>query len=237
MRVILVHGAMHGAWCWEYLLPELKALGVEASALDLPGSDGNLAAATLPAYTRAIVAELDRADTPAVLVGHSLGGLSITTACEARPSRVAHLVYLAAVVPRHGDSGLSLLGAEPSDQVAERLEFAPDGGSFCVAPGARVDMFYHDCDPALAAQAAARLVPQSFEVHRPVVELTAAGSGSVPKTYILCTEDRCISTAFQETQIRRSPGIAVRRIASGHSPFLSRPGELAGMIVEIMGLR
>lgn len=233
MRVILVHGAMHGAWCWEHLLPRLRSLGVDATAIDLPGSDGDLAASTLPAYTRAIVEEIDRSDGPVVLVGHSLGGLSITTACEARPTRVAHLVYLAAVVPRNGDSGLSLLSAEPSDQIAERLQFAPDGGSFCVAPAARIDMFYHDCDPALAAQAAARLVPQSFEVHRPVVELTAARSGAVPKTYILCTEDRCISTAFQETQIRRNPGIGVRRIAAGHSPFLSRPEELARMIIAI----
>lgn len=234
MRAILVHGAMHGAWCWELLLPRLRELGVDATAIDLPGSDGDLQAASLAAYTRAIVAEIDRADTPVVLVGHSLGGLSITTACEARPDKIAHLIYLSALVPADSDTGMELLAAEPGDRVADRLDFAPDGSSFIVAAAARVNMFYHDCEPAVAAAAAARLVPQSFKVHAAVIGIRPDRSGAVPKTYILTTEDRCISTAFQETQVKRCPGMAVRRMASGHSPFLSQPEELARMIVAII---
>ena len=94
----LVHGAGHGAWCWERLIPRLETLGHRALAMDLPCEDR---AAGATRYAEVV----DRAIGPAsdlVVVGHSLGGLTIPLVADRRPVR--RLVYLCALVPEPGRS-------------------------------------------------------------------------------------------------------------------------------------
>jgi pimeloyl-ACP methyl ester carboxylesterase len=79
----LVHGAWHGAWCWDLLVPELERRGHGAVAPDLPIDD---ALAGLADYERTVVDALgDRDDV--VLVGHSMGTLVIPLVAAARPVR------------------------------------------------------------------------------------------------------------------------------------------------------
>ena len=69
----LVHGAWHGAWCWDLLVPELELRGHAAIAMDLPCEDRE---ATFFDYADTVTAALgDSSDV--VLVGHSLAGMTI----------------------------------------------------------------------------------------------------------------------------------------------------------------
>jgi len=89
----LVHGAWHGAWCFERLVAELQRRDHEAVAIDLPATDvtaGNVA------YAGVIEAALPAGDD-VVLVGHSLAGLSVPLVAARRPLRL--LVYLCALIP------------------------------------------------------------------------------------------------------------------------------------------
>src|SRR5215218_4055369 len=70
----LVHGAWHGAWCWEQLIPELERLGHRAVAMDLPCDDPS---ATYSSYADVIVDALVDEPDDVVLVAHSMGGLSM----------------------------------------------------------------------------------------------------------------------------------------------------------------
>jgi pimeloyl-ACP methyl ester carboxylesterase len=54
----------------------------------------------------------------------------------------------------------------------------------------------------------------------------------IPSTYIVAEQDQAISLALQEKMAAQATEI--RRLAGGHSPFLSRPGELAALIDEIV---
>ncbi|MEE3248306.1 MAG: alpha/beta fold hydrolase, partial [Chloroflexota bacterium] len=79
---VLVHGASHGSWCWDKVVPLLVAQGHEAIAVDLPGNtygelDIPAGQVTLKSYTDHVCEVLDELDEPAILVGHSLGGLTI----------------------------------------------------------------------------------------------------------------------------------------------------------------
>ena len=79
-RFVLVHGASHGGWCWRHVVPLLEAKGHEVAALDLPGHGPGEAPdpqVTTADYRDAALAALGDG---AVLVGHSLGGLTITLA-------------------------------------------------------------------------------------------------------------------------------------------------------------
>ncbi|KAM3354131.1 hypothetical protein ACQJBY_025018 [Aegilops geniculata] len=102
---ILVHGLGHGAWCWYKLVPMLRAAGHRVTALDMAASGVHPArmdeVATFEDYSRPLLDAV--AAAPAgerlVLVGHSLGGLSIALAMERLPRKVAAAVFLDACMP------------------------------------------------------------------------------------------------------------------------------------------
>ena len=83
MDIALVHGSYHGAWCWDFLTPELERLGHRVITMDLPISDPALGAAD---YAKAIDDALDP-DSEPVLVGHSMAGLVIPLVAARRPIR------------------------------------------------------------------------------------------------------------------------------------------------------
>lgn len=77
----LIHGAWHGRWCWEKLIPKLERNGHTVVARDLPGLglDRTPAAeVTLQAYADAVCEALAKETGPAVVVGHSMGGVVIS---------------------------------------------------------------------------------------------------------------------------------------------------------------
>ena len=100
MRFVFVHGGFHAGWCWEHTMAELRQLGHDGVAVDLPGHGALVdQESTLANRRDAIVAALQPGD---VLVGHSGGGFDATLAADAVPEHVSHIVYLAAALPREG---------------------------------------------------------------------------------------------------------------------------------------
>ena len=94
----LVHGAWHGAWCWERLSPQLEDAGHRVLAVDLPARDPT---AGLTRYAELTADALGDADD-VVVVGHSLGAGSIPIVATLRPVR--HLVFLCGLLPEPGKS-------------------------------------------------------------------------------------------------------------------------------------
>jgi pimeloyl-ACP methyl ester carboxylesterase len=104
----LVHGAWHGAWCWERLTPILQQAGHDVVAMDLPIED---CSASFDTYADVVCVALDECDDDVVLVGHSLGGQIIPLVAARRAVR--HWAYLCAYVPDIGRSLADQLGDEP----------------------------------------------------------------------------------------------------------------------------
>jgi pimeloyl-ACP methyl ester carboxylesterase len=76
---VLIHGAWHGAWCWGKVVPLLQEKGHRVYTIDLPshGADQTpVAQVSLKAYTDRVCEVLDGLDEPAILVGHSMGGIA-----------------------------------------------------------------------------------------------------------------------------------------------------------------
>ncbi len=167
---------------------------------------------------RTIRAELESIDGPTVVVAHSYGGIPVTQA-TAEAGNVAHIVYLAAFQLDIGESLLSFSGAPVPDQPGD-LEAVPEDP---------VALFYGDVARPEAEEAAKRLVPQSTRSFADAV--TQAGWHTVPSTYIVCESDQALPAQIQEKLAARAD--TVHRIASGHSPFLSKPVELAALLAAI----
>ncbi|HSG87809.1 MAG TPA: alpha/beta fold hydrolase [Pseudomonadales bacterium] len=240
MHFVLVHGAWHGAWCWDPLVAALRARGADATTLDLPGHGEDttpVAEIDLEAYARRVEFCVQELDRPVELVGHSMGGAVISRAAELVPQRLAGLTYVAAFLARDGES-LSRLGAEdPDTRLNAALRPGPEPDTLIVADEAVTEVFYHDCPAALAETARAHLVPQAVAPLRDRVVVSERMWGSVPRAYILCTEDRAVSAAMQRLMIERTSCDPVIELATGHSPFYADPDALADALVGIAAAR
>ncbi len=235
---ILVHGAWHGAWCWYKVLPELRARGHSVEAVDLPshGIDHTPISEVSPAAYAARVGEaLDRAGRPAVLVGHSMGGLVISLAAEHYAERVERLVYLTAFMMRAGDSLLSTISEGAGDRAQIPMVPAPDGSSVRVRDDALVDTFYADCSAADVALARACLTPQRADIFQHALPTTQARWGQVPRDYIVCEQDRAITPATQRRMIANVGCERVVSMDTSHSPFFSAPQTLAQHLATLAG--
>lgn len=140
--MVLVHGAWHGAWCYERVIPLLAAKGIAAVARDLPAHGLNarfpasyssrpldpaafasevspVAGTTLDDYANSLIATIDQVRAlgarEVVLVGHSMGGVAITAAAERAPEKIGKLVYLTAFMPRSGVGATTYIHAPEND--------------------------------------------------------------------------------------------------------------------------
>ncbi|WP_326557510.1 alpha/beta fold hydrolase [Micromonospora sp. NBC_01796] len=225
--LLLVHGAWHGSWSWQKLEGKLAADGWATRSVQLPSAVVQDAPAEpLPGmYDDADVVRTALAEIsgPVVVVAHSYGGIPVTEA-TAGATNVVHLVYLASYQLDVGEAMLPFHGVPVPDSLAGTLPVTdPATGR------ARGDFFYQDLDVAEAAEANARLVPQSVRAcFEPV---TRVGWRSIPSTYVVADKDQALSPSDQERMARRAG--AVHHLPSGHSPFLSMPGALASLLARI----
>lgn len=226
--VVLVHGAWHGAWCWDPVVGQLREQDVPVVAIDLPGHGASTEPLTdLHGHGDAVRAALDAVDGLVVLVGHSYGGAAITDA-GTHPA-VRHLVYLSGFCLDADESIIAndLPGGEEAE-LASAIQFNPDG-TIAMDAARAGEIFYADCDPAAIEASVARLVPE-----------VAAGFSQSPRAvswrerpsrYVVCTEDRALAPTLQRHLAERC-GITVEWRTS-HSPFVSRPELVTDLLVTL----
>lgn len=224
----LVHGAWHGAWCWEPLQAELDKRGHRSVAVDLPCDDPS---AGLDRNAEIVIDALGDADD-VVLVGHSLGGITIPVVADRRP--VDRLVFLCALLPRPGHNMNEVLGSAGDVLTPEFQSFEQvvhDDGSVSWEEAQAIEAFFHDCPPELASWAASKLRRQVWTT----VEETSPMSAwpDIPSTYILCTGDRTVNPDWSRRAAKEWLGADVIELEGGHSPFLARPAELAGVLTSL----
>ena len=225
MDVALVHGSYHGAWCWERLRPELEAFGHRVITMDLPIATPGLGAAD---YAQTVVDALESSDAP-VVVGHSMAGLIIPLVAERRPVR--RLVFLAGFLPKPRMSINDQRAAEPIDgRVPPTTSEWTDLGHdvWMVGPNTATELFFQDARPDVAQWATERLRPQSYAVMNEVTPLETWPD--VESRTIVCADDRALNSDWFRGASRERLGIEAVEIGGGHSPFLTRPAELARLI-------
>jgi pimeloyl-ACP methyl ester carboxylesterase len=229
-NIILVHGAMHGAWCWEHVTPLLTGMGHAVRAIDLPGlGDDHTPAESVTADDWAVaVASAARAmDRPAVLVGHSLGGTAISQGAERAPDQVCGLIFVSAILIEAGETVMSACPElmEIADRAAHKFPNDPNAVA--------MQLFYGSTNPAIAAAAIARLRPQPSAVLTRPLQVTAERFGRLPRAYIECADDGVVPLDVQRKMQARLPCHPVITMAGDHSPFLSAPRLLAAHIDAI----
>jgi len=220
-RVLLVHGAWHGAWAWDPLLPFLLQAGLDVEVVDLPSAGGG---GDLAADAEVVRAALRSNPWPTVVVGHSYGGIAISEGAAGEPN-VMHALYLCAFML---DTGESLLGSL-DHQTPDWIEVDHAAGVSRVPDP--VPVFYADVQPAVAQGYARRLSEQTLSSF--AAPQTAAAWQEVPSTYVVCSRDQAIPPAAQQAMSQRAR--TVYTLESSHSPFASHPAQLAAILADVAG--
>jgi pimeloyl-ACP methyl ester carboxylesterase len=236
--VLLIHGAWQGSWTWNRLVPLMQARGLRPIALDLPGNGYDDVApgdVSLDLYLDHIATVLDGIDGKVSLVGHSGGGMVATAAAERFAERVSRIAYIAGMMLPAGmgfkelqDSVDGIVGITP------HLIWSEDRQTNWASPEKALEIFYHDCEPGIAADAVSRLRPQPFGGFALVAQPTVTRYGRLPRLYIEATGDRSVGIVEQRRMQALVPGATIASLATGHVPQLSAPELLADLLCPFL---
>ena len=234
---ILVHGAWHGAWCWERLIPLIDDEGHRVLAPDLPGMGNDrtpLDQVSIETWADFIADLVLAQPEPVILVGHSRAGIVISRAAEKAHSNLLGLIYLAAFMVRNGETLEEVMRQiPPRPESADSLEISADGRLSKIAPAAVERVFYNTTPPDLVARAAALSGPEPLASFTTPLEVSDERWGSIPRFYIACDQDRAIAPELQRRMQAAFPCRRSIQMNCDHSPFYSAPEELARHLLEV----
>ena len=180
-------------------------------------------------HCRDLKAQLDGA--PVVLAGHSRGGLVISTAAERDPSAMDALVYICAMMLPSGMSRAEFKELEGPNPAFDGIISKIHGGiATVIDPANAGPVFAQVSPPELVADVLPRLLAEPHAPRAQKLHLTQDRYGTRPRTYVECTLDRTIPIESQRRMQQYSPGANVVTLEADHSPYLSKPAELANAL-------
>lgn len=232
MDIILVPGFWLDASAWDEVVPVLAAAGHTAHPITLPGMesvDADRSAVHLRDHVDAVVSAIDAvpAGAPVALVGHSAGGGLVYAASDARPGRVAHVVYV--------DSGpVGDGGAMNADLPADVVEVPLDWGAFD-------EDSLRGMTEEIRAEVLARAVPQPGGTLREAHRLSDDDRRlDVPSTVVASEMSAGTLRGLMGQghpfvdELSRLHDYEIVDLPTGHWPMFTRPADLAAVIVEAL---
>jgi pimeloyl-ACP methyl ester carboxylesterase len=225
--LVLLHGSGHTAQVWGDVQVQLHHRSV---AINLPGRAdrvADIADVPIDAAVDGLVADVEAAtDGPLVLVGHSAGGIVLPALAGRLGARVAHLVFVAGLCAKHGETVMATVRPDAEAYLVERLAAMRKEFAGCMLePDPSVDGVR-----ALDAKAAAPL--DSLNYMEQIVSWNGV-SATVPRTFVRCLRDRIQSRQLQDELIANCGATDVVDLESGHTPAVAVPGELAAVLDAI----
>lgn len=214
---VLIHGAGDVGWYWHLVERELRQRGHDSLAPDLPCDDDS---AGLAEYTDTVVKAIG-GRRRLIVVAQSFGGFTAPLVTARVP--VDMLVLVAAMVPAPGEAPDDWSANTGFDEVMGLQEQRYSGR----------DRFYQDVPPVLAEQARRKARDQSGTPGHAPWPLDAWPP--VATRFVLCTEDRFFPPEFMRQVVASRLGVVPDEIAAGHVVALSRPKELASLLVSYLG--
>jgi pimeloyl-ACP methyl ester carboxylesterase len=224
--IILVPGFWLGAWAWDEVAALLRADGHDVTALTLPGlesKEADRSSIGLADHIDAIVAALETAPAPAVLVVHSAAGFSGYAASDRVPERIAAMVYV--------DTAPGKGALDPSQEGDKPLVWADIEGE-------------ENLDGLSEEQKATfreRAVPVPGAVLRDTYEFTNDARNDIPSTLIATgfTADAYQSYAKEHPEWAFLAGLPELRdvtyidLPTSHWPMWSKPADIARIIGDV----
>ena len=232
---VLVHGAWHGGWCWREVARLLGDLGHHLTTPTQTGLGERRhllrPGITLDVFVADIVDHILSEDLrDVILVGHSLGGASITGAADRIPDRIRHLVYLDGAIL---ESNQSIFSTIPPDIVARRRKLAAEQGEGLVLPVPPLDSFGIPQNHPLAEWTRAHLTPHPIATFESAFAFRNPIGNGRPRTYVACTEPYYPPAQGAREWVKRQSGWQWRELATGHDAMILAPAEVSRLLTAI----
>jgi pimeloyl-ACP methyl ester carboxylesterase len=218
-NVVLVHGGFVDGSGWLGVYDALKADGFNVSVVQ----NQTLSLESDVETTHNV---LDAQDGPAILVGHSYGGVVITEAGS--HDNVAGLVYIAAFAPDAGESVNTLIADPPPGAPVPPI-LPPESGFLFLDRQKFAESFAADVPADLAAFMADSQVPWGVEALNGAVSEPAWRNK--PSWYLVASDDRMIPPPAQRAMSERA-GSTVVEAPGSHSIYVSQPRAVADLIEQ-----
>jgi len=220
-NIVFVHGLFADGSCWTDVIARLQARGMNATSVQNPLT-------TLPETVAAAQRVLARQQGPTVLVGHSFGGMIVTEA--GMHPNVSALVYVAARAPDAQEDYGALAGTYPTPPASAGIVFDGDEGRL------NEQAFLRDFAGDLPETRAKVLYAVQQPFNRPLLagRVTQAAWRSKPSFYAVSTQDRTINPDLQRFMAARMKARTIE-LAASHLSLISRPDDIAGLILEAAG--
>jgi pimeloyl-ACP methyl ester carboxylesterase len=221
MDILLIAGLWLDASVWGDVAAELRSLGHNPTPIALPGQGDGATDATLADQVAAVLAAVDVAPEPPVVVGHSAASTLAWLAADARPDRVKAAV---------------MIGGFPSADGSSYADFFPTTDGAMPFPGwepfAGPDSA--DLDEPTKRRIAEAGIPVPEAVAKGTVQLTDARRFDVP-VVLVCPEFTPAQAkewidAGDIPELAAAKHVDLVDIDSGHWPMVTRPTELARLL-------
>lgn len=225
---ILVHGAWHGGWCWEKVVPLLEIGGNKVFTPTLTEATPST---NLTTHISDIVQLIEKENLKEViLVGHSYAGSVISGVAEIKPEKIEKLIYLDAIVPENCKSTVDYLPSLPS--YAKKISVSK--GQFAILLPPPPEFFgIKDADDIawmkkLLSPIALGCLTEKSRILNPVVD-------KIGKTYILCSiplsseSGHAFSAAYNKF---KSVGMNCHKIDAPHDVMITHPAELVDLLLK-----
>ena len=233
---VLLHGAWHGAWCWQKITPGLQAAGhrVYTPTQTGLGERSHLlnAGVGLETFVQDLLNVLIWEDlSDVILVGHSFGGLAITAAADRMPERLKHLVYLDALILQNGQSPFSIVPNEVAESRRALAKQSPSGLTIPVPSADKLGV----TDAQDAAWLAAKCTPHPIKTYEDTLALAHEPGNGLPVTYLAVTPHYAPTEACRTyARSRASHGHwTYDELPAGHDAMLTSPQALIEKLLNI----
>jgi pimeloyl-ACP methyl ester carboxylesterase len=218
-NIVLVHGGFVDGSGWEGVYQILKRDGYKVSIVQNP----TVSLRDDVAVTKRTLATLDG---PAILVGHSYGGVVVTEA--GNDPKVVGLVYITAFAPDKGESVSKLIANPPPGAPVPPILPPQDG--FLFLEGTKfAASFAGDVESGKAAFMADSQVPWGIAALSG--EVTEPAWKKKPSWYLVATDDKMIPPDAQRAMSKRA-GSVVSEAKGSHAIYVSQPQAVAAVIEQ-----
>jgi pimeloyl-ACP methyl ester carboxylesterase len=229
---VLIHGVNHGGWCYDRVAKLLRSQGHRVLTPTLSGMADRLEESTHRPInlTTHINETLDLFESEAlsdvVLCGHSYGGMVIGGVADKIPDKIAHLVYLDAVIPEDGKSMCDYVFTDDMMLQAIHAVGALGGGIMCPAPPAE----YFNVNEADREMADRLFTPQPMASILEKIQIGCNADQIKNHTYIYGTNWGLPGIDAQYERAKTLPSWKVFEVESGHDVMLDAPVQLAEIL-------
>ncbi|MCD0465946.1 alpha/beta hydrolase [Flavobacterium sp. ENC] len=230
--IVIVHGAWSSANDWHHVAGYLTAEDINLITVNLPGHGTDqtpVSNISLQLYVYEVLKAIGDA-TAVTLVGHSFGGIVVSEVAELIAPQIKKLIYIAAFVPKNGDSLLSLAQTDSESHIGKSLIVDELAGVARITKEAITDVFLADAPKPVAEYVTNNLRPEPSAPLSTAVTLSEANFGNINKVYVHSLNDHTIGYSLQQKMVKEAGILRTYSLPSSHTPFIVFPQILSAIL-------